>query len=174
MSGWAGGAAMKRRRDNVQHIVGVADMKVVKDPEDVLITYSLGSCLGVSVYDPECRVGGLVHTMLPLSRDDRKKAKENPYMYTDTGVSALLKEVYRLGGRRKNLVLKVAGGASMFNDNGRFRIGERNFTVLRKILWKNEIIIKNKEVGGTIPRTMVLYLDSGKTCIKSQGEEREL
>lgn len=149
-------------------------MKTATHPEDILITYSLGSCLGLTLYDPQSGIGGMLHCMLPLSRADKKKAEASPCMYTDTGVTLLLKELYGLGARQKNIIAKVAGGASMFDDNGRFRIGERNYTVLRKVLWKNNIVLKSEEVGGTIPRTMILYLCDGRTMIKSQGTEREL
>jgi len=158
----------------VQHTVSISEMAVSKHPDDVLITYSLGSCVGLSLYDPASGVGGLIHCMLPLSKIDPKKAKANPPMFTDTGVTALLEDVFNEGASRKHLVAKVAGGASLLDEKGMFKIGERNYTVLRKILWKNNILIAAEDVGGTIARTMALYMDSGRTTIKSQGKEVEL
>lgn len=149
-------------------------MLVTREPEDILVTYSLGSCVGVAVYDPEVRVGGLIHCMLPLSRLDPERAKRNPEMFTDTGVPALLKAVLDLGASRKRLVVRVAGGAAPLSDNGVFKIGERNYTVLRKVLWKNDILIAGESVGGTVARTMTLYMDSGRTTVRTGGVEQEL
>ena len=154
--------------------VGISEMAISGSAEDVLVTYSLGSCVGLSVFDPEIGVGGLVHCMLPLSRMDPDRAKTNPYMFTDTGVSGLIGAVLQRGGSRKRLVAKVAGGASPLNDNGMFKIGERNYLVLRKVLWKNEILIAAEDVGGTQARTMYLHLATGRTLIRSAGVEREL
>ena len=123
---------------------------------------------------PDAGVGGLIHCMLPLSRIDPDKARNNPHMFTDTGVPALIQALLDRGGSRKRLVAKVAGGASPLNDNGMFKIGERNYTVLRKVLWKNEILIAAEEVGGTIARTMILNVGNGRTFIRTGGKEREL
>ncbi len=154
--------------------VGISDMKVTKNKNDILITYSLGSCVGVSVFDPVAHVGGLIHCMLPLSTANPEKAKVNPYMFADIGIPALLEAVFKLGAKKKNLLVKVAGAASILDDGGMFKIGERNYTVMRKVLWKNDILIAAEDVAGTIPRTMLLYMASGKTIIKSQGREVEL
>ncbi|GMV90334.1 MAG: chemotaxis protein CheD [Candidatus Hydrogenedentes bacterium] len=154
--------------------VGISEMLVSRQAEDVLVTYSLGSCVGVAVYDPEIQVGGLIHCMLPLSRLDPERAKRTPEMFTDTGVPALLKAVLDLGASRKRLVVRVAGGAAPLSDNGVFKIGERNYTVLRKVLWKNDILIAGESVGGTVARTMTLYMDTGRTTVRTGGVEQEL
>lgn len=158
----------------MNHVVGISEKIVSNDPADVLITYSLGSCVGVSIYDPEVGVGGLIHCMLPLSKTDPQKAKTNPEMFTDTGIASLLEAVYARGGRRKNLIVKVAGGASPLKKCASFNIGSRNYTVLRKIMWKNNILITREDVGGTKPRTMSLFIDEGKTTLKTAGQEIEL
>jgi len=149
-------------------------MVVSNNAEDTLITYSLGSCVGLSVYDPQAGVGGLIHCMLPLSRIDPAKARTTPCMFTDTGIPALLRVVYALGASRKRLVLKVAGAASVLHDNGLFKVGERNYAVLRKVLWKNNILIDAEDVGGSSARTMILEMATGRTLIKAHGEVREL
>lgn len=154
--------------------IGISEMKASNTPGEVLVTYSLGSCVGLSLYDPVVKVGGMVHCMLPLSRLDREKAQAKPCMFTDTGVPALIRAVLDLGGSRTRLVAKVAGGAAPLQDNGVFNIGERNYVVLRKVLWKNDILIAAEDVGGTKARTMYLHVDSGVTIIKSQGQEVEL
>jgi chemotaxis protein CheD len=149
-------------------------MKVTNRPDDVLVTYSLGSCVGVTLYDPTAGVGGMIHCMLPLSKIDPVKAQTTPSMFTDIGVPGLLQAVFDMGADRRRLVAKVAGGSSLLDDKGLFKIGERNYTVLRKVLWKNNIMVAAEDVGGAASRTMHLYMDSGRTTIKSGGQEVEL
>ena len=157
-----------------QVVVDIADARVSNDPSDVLVTYSLGSCVGLTLYDPQECIGGLIHCMLPLSKIDPAKAAAAPAMFTDTGVMALLQAMFDLGASRRRLIAKVAGAAALMDEKVMFKIGERNFTVLRKILWKNDILIAAEETGGTIARSLYLYMDTGKTVIKSQGQEHEL
>jgi chemotaxis protein CheD len=158
----------------VKIIVGVADMKFSGNPEDTIITYSLGSCIGLTLFDSEKRIGGLVHCMLPLSKIDAAKAEANPFMFIDSGVTAFLQALFDRGAQRKSLVAKVAGGSQIMDDKGVFNIGERNNTVVRKMLWKNNILISGEDVGGSVPRTMSLDLATGKTLLKAGGAEREL
>jgi len=155
-------------------VVEIADMKFTTGNGDVLITYALGSCIGVVLYDPENLVGAMLHSMLPLSKADPDKAKRNPFMFTDLGMELLLKKVFDLGGERKNLIAKVAGGATLLDDNNFFRIGEKNYMVVRKFLWKNNILISGEDVGGSKPRTMLLDMGSGKVIVKSGKEEYEI
>lgn len=158
----------------MNQIVGIADMKVSNSRDDVLVTYSLGSCVGLSLYDPVTCIGGIIHCMLPLSKIDAAKAQENPMMFTDTGVTAFLQEIFNLGGDRRRLVAKVAGCSSVLDDKGLFKIGERNYTVLKKIMWKNNILIAAEDIGGNISRTLTLFMNTGRTTIRSGGSEREL
>lgn len=154
--------------------VGISEMGTSASPADVLVTYSLGSCVGLALYDPQAGVGGLIHCMLPLSKIDPAKAQHKPEMFVDVGVPALLQAVYDRGAKKKNLIAKVAGAARLLDEKGTFKIGERNYTVLRKVLWKNDILIAAEDVGSSIPRTMYLYMNSGRTVIKSGGVENEL
>ena len=155
-------------------VVGISELEVSTAPADVLVTYSLGSCLGVSIHDPVAGVGGLIHCMLPVSKGSPEKAAAKPAMFVDTGVVALLNGMFARGAERARLVVKVAGAASPMDASGRFRIGERNYTVLRKVLWKNELMIHAEDIGGTAPRTVRLYVGSGRTTIKAAGGEVEL
>lgn len=151
-------------------IVGVSDLYVTDNPNETIITYALGSCLGISVYDPEAGVGGLVHVMLPLSKSDPDKARIKPAMYVDTGFAELLDQCYSLGCSKKNLIISVAGGATMKrnSDVDYFKIGKRNFTTLRKLLWKNGFMIDHQDVGGNISRTMALRIYDGDVTINKQ------
>jgi len=160
--------------DVTNHTVGIAEMKVTNERGATLITYSLGSCIGLSLYDPVQGVVGLVHCMLPLSNMDPENAKSRPCMFTDTGVTAVLSEMFQLGAQRRNIIAKVAGAAMILDEKKLFRIGERNHTVLRKVLWKNNILIAAEDVGGTVARTLRLHLDTGMTVLRIRGREVEL
>ncbi|MFW6457650.1 MAG: chemotaxis protein CheD [Planctomycetota bacterium] len=157
-----------RQRSGLE-TVGIGDMCVSVDPTDVLVTYSLGSCVGLALYDASCGVGGLIHCMLPLSRMNKQKANARPCMFVDTGVSAMLQEMFDRGAQRKNIIARVAGGAHMLDRKRTFRVGQRNYAVLRKILWKNDILIESDDVGGTVSRTMFFHVGSGDTAIKTGG-----
>ena len=165
-------ARLQRVRANIT--VDISDLKLSRNPDDVIVTYSLGSCVGVTLYDPIAKVGGMIHCMLPLSKIDREKAKIKPYMFVDTGVAAMLGELYAMGAQRQNIVAKVAGAGSPLGKEETFRIGQRNYTILRKFLWKNNILIDKEDVGGSKARTLYLYLADGRTTVKSEGKEVEL
>ncbi|MBP9020248.1 MAG: chemotaxis protein CheD [Syntrophobacterales bacterium] len=147
-------------------IVGISDLKVSNNQEDVLITYALGSCIGVAVYDPLVRVGGLLHFMLPDSNLDVDKAKANPAMFADTGIPLLFKSCYRLGAEKHRMVVKVAGGASILDDTNFFRIGQKNLTALRRIFWKNNILIDGEDTGMNHNRTISLRIADGVVKVK--------
>ncbi len=155
-------------------IVKISDVIVSQDPKEVIVTYSLGSCLGLTAYDPTTQMGGLLHCMLPASKKNKEKAKVSPAMFVDTGVVLLLQQLIELGAKKSNLEIRIAGCASSLQQVGNIKIGERNHTVARKILWKNDLMIAGEDVGGTQPRTMILELGTGKTLIQSCGETREI
>ena len=153
----------------VNIIVGVSDMKVSNDFESVLVTYSLGSCIGVAIYDKIARVGGLLHFMLPESSLDPEKAKVNPYMFGDTGIPLLFKEAYKLGAKKQRMRIVVAGGSQVLDQTGFFIIGKRNHMAVRKMFWKNNVMVDFEEVGGSSNRTIKLAVKSGKIWLKTSG-----
>lgn len=156
-------------------VVGVADCRISADPEIVLVTYALGSCIAVMIYDPLAVVGGLLHFMLPESTLDRQKAQHNPFMFADTGIPLLFRSAYEHGADKRRLVVWVAGGAQVMDPGGVFNIGKRNHLALRKILWKAGILVHSEEVGGTGSRTVRLEVGSGRVLLRGAGEnEREM
>lgn len=152
-------------------IVGVSDMRVSNDPNSVLITYSLGSCIGISIYDPMVKVGGLLHFMLPDSRLDEGKARKNPLMFADTGIPALFKAAYELGAAKQRMRVIVVGGAQILDQKGFFNIGKRNNMAVRKLLWKNKVMIDYEAVGGNVNRTIKLQISNGGTWLKTSGQQ---
>ena len=144
-------------------------MKVSGGVKDVLITYALGSCIGITVYDPKVKVGGLLHFMLPDSSLDLNKAKETPAMFADTGIPLLFKSCYRLGAEKRRMIVKIAGGASILDNSDYFMIGQKNVTALRKIFWKNNVLIDGEDTGGDHNRTVSLDISTGKVVVKNSG-----
>ena len=141
--------------------VGMADYKVGKNPAS-LISYGLGSCVGIALYDPLSKVGGLAHIMLPDSTQAR--SNENPAKFADTALPRMLDEVVKLGAVKSRIVAKIAGGAQMFvfaNASDIMRVGERNAEAVRIILRNLDIKVIADDTGGNYGRTVELKLDSG-------------
>jgi len=150
-------------------VVGVADMVASNDAGAEIVTYSLGSCLGVAIYDPQTKVGGLLHLMLPTSTIDSDKAASQPFMFVDTGVPRLFQAVYGLGGERRRLELKVAGGAQFLDDERVFNIGQRNIAALTELLQRNGFGPCAQDLGGRSSRTVRLDLSTGQFFIHTPG-----
>jgi chemotaxis protein CheD len=146
-------------------------MKISNQVEDEIITFALGSCIGITLYDPVTRVGAMVHVMLPSSRIDPAKAEANPCMFVDTGVPRLFLASYKLGASKGRLQVIAAGGACTngAEDDDYFQIGKRNITILRKLLWKNGIVLAADDLAGTAARTMTLQIATGLVTIRSNG-----
>lgn len=151
-------------------IVSVSDMKVSNRPDDILVTYSLGSCIGLAVYDPVAKVGGLLHYMLPESSLDKTKAANNPFMFADTGIPRLFKATYKYGAKKQRMKVVVVGGAQILDQKGLFNIGKRNYMALRKMFFKNNVMIHFEEVGGNVNRTVRLTIREGEVFIKTSGQ----
>ena len=156
-----------------EHVVGIADMHVSALPGDRLVTYALGSCLGITVHDPVAGVGGLLHVMLPTSAINREKARENPFAFVDTGVPALFRACYAAGARKHRMVVKVAGGAAAADErDDRFRIGQQNITALARLLHRNGVAMHAQDVGGVLlSRTLALVVGCGDVVVRSNGQE---
>jgi chemotaxis protein CheD len=151
--------------------VGLADMVVSNDPNTELVAQSLGSCLGIMIYDPVKKVGGLLHIMLPDSSIHKSKAEESPYMFVDTGVPLLFRSAYKLEAEKYRIVIKVAGGADLLSFGNAFTgIGQRNYEALVEILKRNGVRIKTEHVGGNISRTVRLEIATGRVWIKTPGK----
>lgn len=149
-------------------------MIVSNDPDAVIVTYSLGSCIGIAIYDPWAQVGGILHYMLPESSLDLLKAQKNPYMFADTGIPALFKAAYTLGAKKQRMKVIVVGGAHVLDQKGFFNIGKRNYMAVKKMFWKNNVRIDHEEVGGNVNRTVKLTVRNGEAWVKtsSQGERK--
>lgn len=156
-------------------IIGIGQMKVSSDSSETLVAPNLGSCLGIAVFDPTSKIAGMIHCLLPLSKSDPEKAKANPCLYVDTGVAMLLDQMLHKGANRKTLVIAVAGGGNINDQNNLFEIGVKNYTVFKKILWKNNLLLRAEHVGQSFSRTVILHVANGKTTVKvNNGETFDL
>jgi chemotaxis protein CheD len=154
-------------------VVGMADFAVSNSPNLILTTYSLGSCLGVAIYDPVARAGGLLHAMLPDSNLQPEKAMLQPGMFVDTGIKALLSAISELGAEPHRLKVYVAGGAQIMDSAGFFNIGKKNHQALLDILGKEGLRVQAEQIGGLVNRTMHLNIATGGVSLKVSGHAKD-
>ncbi|MDG1499719.1 MAG: chemotaxis protein CheD [Planctomycetota bacterium] len=154
-------------------VVGVGDMQAASKEAGIITTSALGSCMGLTVYDPVAKVGGMLHYML-VQPQEREKARANPHMYALSGVPALFRAVQELGGVRGRLIVCAAGGAEIMDDEDGHSIGKRNHSILRRLFWKNGIVLHAEDCGGHAARLMSLDLATGKVTSTIQEEETQL
>jgi chemotaxis protein CheD len=151
-------------------IIGIGAMRVTRDPADVLITRALGACIGVTVYDPAVRVGGLLRFLLPEAPSNGGSAPKNPFLFADMGIPLLLQQVVQLGGEKSRLQVKIAGGSEFLDRPGAFNIGEKNHAAVEKILLQNDIRIQAEEIGGPSNRAIGLEIATGRVWVRISGE----
>lgn len=143
-------------------VVGVADLRVAEAEGGPLITYALGSCLGLAAYDPVLRVGGLLHYMLPQPTGPEQRASRNPFLFGATGIPLLLRMVAELGGRPDRLILCAAGAAEVLAGVADLALGRRNRAMLGRVLAEFGLVLAAEDTGGNHARTMCLDLARGK------------
>lgn len=149
--------------------VEIGSLLVSSDPDDTLISYALGSCLGLAMYDPVARIGGMIHAKVPVARHSRPELGGGPAVCADQGTLALLQAMYDAGAQNSRLQVTIAGCGNpvkaITHD-----IGSRNYTVARKVLWKNGLFIQAEDVGGEKPRTIALSIGSGEFTVRARGD----
>jgi len=153
--------------------VGMADYKTGRNPNS-LISYGLGSCVGIALYDSVNKIGGLAHIMLPDSTQAR--STENPAKFADTALPLMLNEMIKMGAVKNRVTAKIAGGAQMFtfaNATDVMRVGERNAAAVRILLKQMDIRILADDTGGNYGRTVELKIDTGIYRVRTiaQGEK---
>ena len=150
--------------------VGMADLNLCRDP-DIITTLGLGSCIGIALYDPSTKIGGLAHIMLPDSTKMRNNS--NIAKFADTGIEELLNRMIKAGAVKSRLVAKIAGGAKMFEVSGLSDIGDvgqRNAEASRAKLKQLGIRLIAEDTGLNYGRTVELHCDNGDYYIKSVGK----
>lgn len=154
---------------NKQYIVGIADMKQAR-ATGTIITYALGSCIGVCLYDPMIKLGAMVHIMLP---EAPKGNIDNLFKYADSGIRETLRKMEAFGAMRSRMVAKIAGGAKMFDipdTSALGNIGERNARAVKQILSVERIRLLKEDIGANYARTMLFDVETGMAKIKVFGK----
>ena len=150
--------------------VGISDMKIVSVPQG-LITYALGSCVGICIIDKAAKIAGMAHIMLPYNNNPDNS---NVFKYADTGIEEMIKQMERLGGLRSRMIAKIAGGAKMFDIKGSStigNIGERNVAATKETLQKLRIKLFAEDVGLNYGRTIIFDSITGSLTINSVGRD---
>ena len=151
--------------------VGIGDMKVARR-EGTLITYALGSCVGITFYDPMIKLGALVHILLPEAGDN---AAGNIFKFADTGIKETLRKLEVFGGVKSRYQCKIAGGAKMFEMSaGIGNIGERNVKMVEKVLAEEHVRVMAKDVGANYARTMLLDVTTGTVKVRTSGRNETI
>ena len=148
--------------------IGIADMKLARG-QGMLITYALGSCIGICLHDPLLKLGALVHIMLPVNMETNRT---NTMKYADTGLRETLRQMEAMGGNRTRITAKIAGGAKMFETGGSLgNIGQRNIESVHLNLKKEGIRLLKEDVGGSVARTLLFDVNSGLGCVRCYGRQ---
>ena len=152
--------------------IGIADMKMAQS-SGMLITYALGSCIGICLYDQKIKLGALIHIMLPLNMEPGRK---NTMKYADTGIRETLKMMEAKGASRSRITAKIAGGAKMFEIKGGSlsNIGQRNIESVHNTLKREGIKLLQEDVGGTVARTLLFDVGTGLRCVRCYGKPEHI
>ncbi len=154
-------------------IVGIGELAVAEQ-EATIVTHALGSCIAVCIWDPELRVGGMLHFLLPDSRINPERAERQPAAFADTGIPLLFQTAYARGLLKSRTIVSLVGGAEISREaqDGMLNVARRNTLAARNLLWRNGVLIRKEDVGGTRARTVSLSLASGRILISTAGEIR--
>jgi chemotaxis protein CheD len=152
-------------------VVGIGECKVTDDPRRTLITYALGSCVGVTIWNRQARMAGLLHAMLPDSNLDPARARQSPFIFVDTGLARLIEEMKSRAASPRDLVVKVAGGASLIESSQQFQIGRNNVTAVGNCLRRHGLSLEASDTGGNGSRTMLLALMTGGVSLRRGARE---
>lgn len=151
--------------------VGIAACRCSDDPEAALVAYALGSCIGVGAHDPGSGVGGMLHFLLPDSRQDPARAQARPATYADTGIRLLIGTMEAMGAERGRIRARLAGGARILTDG--LAVGKRNYLAARKGLWREGVAVEMEAVGGTVSRNLGLRVRTGEFWVQSHETSGE-
>lgn len=150
-------------------IVGISDLRCSDAASDELVTYALGSCIAVGAHDTTAGVGGLLHFLLPDSRQDPQRALVQPASYADTGIPLLLRAMERLGADRKRIRVRLAGGSQMMTDSAQLAVGKRNYMAARRLLWQAGVLVEMEAVGGAMSRNLGLLVGTGEFWVQTHA-----
>lgn len=150
-------------------VIGIGEAAIGR-AEDVLISYALGSCVGICLYDPIVKIGGMVHILLPDS--SLLLDKPDTFRYADTGINALCRQMQIKGALRSRMIAKVAGGACMFACQASSDVGKRNVAAVKQVLKGLSIPIRGEDVEKNYGRSIWFYCANGHLHVKSARNKK--
>jgi len=159
--------------DNLRAVL-ISEMIISQTPEDILVVYGLGSCVAISLYDPQIKAGGMIHALLPHAAG---RPPGNPAKFVDQGIGIMLEELLKLGAQRRRLEATIIGGARMLSGPGfenHFNIGEQNIQTAQAILQTMKVRLRGQEIGGNVGRTVKLHIANGTVIVKTLKEGEKI
>ncbi|MEI6289656.1 MAG: chemotaxis protein CheD [Chloroflexota bacterium] len=156
--------------------VGLGEIVISRDPDDIIVAYGLGSCLGICMADPVTKVAGMLHAVLPLWANGMDPMNPASSKYVDSGIEKLLSLLIKEGANKQRLIVRIAGGANMLTSPGlknSFEIGTRNIESAHAIMDKLNLKVKAEEVGGNTGRTVRYYVADCRMTVRVIGEKEK-
>ena len=154
--------------------VGLGEQVVSRCPEDILVAYGLGSCVGVIMLDPVFKIAGLLHAVLPRARDGLRTGEQNASKYVESGIKSLIEALVKEGANKARLAISLVGGANMLISSGvtgSFDIGTRNIEAAYATLKRLNLPVSTSEVGGHMGRTVRVYVADSRVTVRVAGEK---
>ena len=162
---------LSRRPISVMTAVNFCELKISQNPNETLVAFSIGSGMVVSIYDLVTKAGGVLNFVLPESLTMLpEKAERHPYMFADTGLSALLEALLDSGAKTENIKVVIAGGAQIMDQRAEFNIGLKNYEAVAAFFVNNNLSIDHEDIGGISRRTLSLDIGSGCNIIQTLGQ----
>lgn len=152
-------------------VIGIGELAVTASPEATIVTHALGSCVAVCLWDPDVRVGGMLHFLLPEAKLNPERAQKQPGAFADTGIPLLFQTAYKHGADKKRCRVKLLGGAAIANaGSGGLDVGKRNAMAAKRLLWQNGVMVHGEALGGSESRTVTMAVADGRLQV-SRGRE---
>jgi chemotaxis protein CheD len=142
-------------------VIGIGEFAVTTQPDAEIVTHALGSCVAVCLWDPETKVSGMLHFLLPESTLNVERAARQPGTFADTGIPLLFQAAYKAGAAKERLCVNLLGGAAVAAGPAGVDVGRRNALMAKKLLWQNGVLVKGEALGGTDTRTVILSAATG-------------
>jgi len=157
-----------------QIVVGISDFKTSKSLKDEVITYALGSCVGVAAYDAKSQIGGMLHYLLPFPNKDEIVSENDVLKYGSIAIPQLFQELYKLGAQKNRLKVVIAGGGNFIKLLGCTPVGDKNIAIARRLFLRNKIMLKGHVVGKNVPITLSLRILDGQILVKRKGFSNQI
>ncbi|MHA1727961.1 MAG: chemotaxis protein CheD [Promethearchaeota archaeon] len=160
---------IKQKNGKKKYIVGIAEIAIASE-NNYLMIIGLGSCIGTIIWDKEKKIGGLIHTILPI-RSKMAPSRATPKTkFADTGIPILIEKLLKEGAKKRNLIAKIAGGSQMFALST-MQIGKNNAKAAKKALLLQKIPLLSEDILGTHGRTIIFDTTTGIMVIRRGTKE---